>query len=77
MPCYPHDEVDVEVLEEDLVQESCLDAGVGVVLFSDELGVEAQDPSKAGDGASCPVFSLVAVHEDGVVGAIHDEAKSS
>lgn len=74
---HPHDEVEVEVLEEDFVEEACLLAGVRVVLLTNRFHVEATNASKACDGAAGPVLSLVAVYHDGVIGAINDETQSA
>lgn len=77
MPSVPHDEIEVEVLEENLVKETRLCASVRVVLLADRIHVDAKDSAEASNCATSAVLAFVAMHEDRVVGAVHDEAQSS
>lgn len=77
LPSHPHDEVEVEILEEDFVEETRLLASVCVVLFTDSFHVEATYAPKACNGAAGSVFAFVAVNHDWVVRAVHEQAQSS
>ena len=37
LPSHPHDEVEIEILEENLIEETRLLAGVGVILLANSL----------------------------------------
>lgn len=77
LPSHPHDEVEVEVLEEDFVEETRLFAGVCVVFLTDGFHVEAADAPEACNGAAGSVLALVAVDHNGMIGAVHHQAQSS
>ena len=77
LPSHPHDKVEVEVLEEHLIKETRLLAGVCVVFLANGLHVEAADPPEARNGTTCAVLAFVAVDHNGVVGAVHDQAQGS